>query len=151
EVFCQEVPAPLLFDPLSAALAHAVAQGRVGEEGDDAVGGGFRGGAGDDPAGLAVEDGVGGSARVAGDDGQAGRGRLQVDDAEPLHVQSPAPGAAGHREDVARAVVGGQLGPGDGAGEADRGGDPGVAGQPAQVVLVGAAADDQEHRVGLGG
>ena len=42
----------------------------------------------DHVAGLAVADGVGGAAGVAADHRQPGRGGLQVDDAEALHVQA---------------------------------------------------------------
>lgn len=63
--FREEVPAPLLLDPGAAPLAHAGAEFGVEEEGGDAVGGLLGGLAADDPAGLAVEDGVGGAAGVA--------------------------------------------------------------------------------------
>ena len=58
--------------------------------------------AGDHVAGLALEDRVRGAARVAADHRQPGRRRLQVDDAEALHVEAAAPGPARHGEDVAR-------------------------------------------------
>ncbi len=85
--------------------------------------------AADHVAGLAVQDRVGGAARVAADDRQAGRGGLEVDDAEALDVEAAAPGPARHREDVARGVVRGQLGLRDRAGEVDGGSQPGPFGQ----------------------
>ncbi len=134
-----------------APLPHPAAQLGVAEEGDDAVGGLLGGAAPDDPARLAVEDRVRGAAGIAGDDGQAGRRGLQVDDAEALDVEAAAPGPARHREDVPGAVVGGQLGPGHGTGEAYGGGDAGLLGESAQIPLVRAAPDDQQNGVRLGG
>ncbi len=75
------------------------------------------------------------------------RDSLQVDDAEPLDVQSAPPRAAGHREDVAGAEVGRQLLPVDGTGEADGVGDVALGGELAQVLGVGSAADYEQHRV----
>lgn len=132
-------------------LPHPAAQFRVAEEHDDALRGLLGRAAADDPAGLAVQDRVGGAARVARDDGQAGRGGLQVDDAEPLDVEPAPAGPARHREDVPGAVVRGQLGPGHRAREAHGVGDLGLPGQLAQLLLVRTAADDQQHRVRLGG
>ena len=122
----QQIPAPLLLDPLPPPLPHPAPQLRVAEQRDDPVGGLLRRTAPDDPARLAVEHRVRRPAGVAGDDRQPRRGRLQVDDAEPLDVEAAAPGPARHREDVTRAVVRGQLRPRHGAGEADGVGDPGL-------------------------
>ena len=70
------------------------------------------------------------AAGVAGHHRQAGRRRLQADDAEPLDVQPAAAGAARHREDVAGGVVGGQLGRRHRAGEHHVLGDPAAGGEP---------------------
>ena len=85
----------------------------------------------DDVPGHAVEHRVRRAAGAAGDDGQPGRRRLEEHDAEALDLEAGAAGAARHREDVARGVVGGQLLPRHRAGEHDVVGD---------AVLGGAAA-----------
>ena len=96
---------------------------------------------------LTVQHGVRRAARIARDDRQPGRGRLQVDDAEPLDVQAAPAGTAGHREDVPGVVVRGQLLPGHRTGDRHRSGQPELGAQALQCRPVRPAADEQERGV----
>src|SRR5271157_3415882 len=108
---------PLPVHPRQALLSHGPGLRGIGEQLGDAVR--DTRGVADDVTGFAVEYGVRGSAGVAANHWQAGGRRLQVDDAETLHVQPAAARAAGHGEHVRRVVVAGELGPRDRAGEDD--------------------------------
>ena len=101
----------------------------------------------DHVAGLALEDRVGGAAGVAADDREAGRRGLEVDDAQAFDVEAAAPGAAGHREDVARGVVGREFRLRDPAGEEHGGSQSGPFDQMFQVLAVRTRADDEQRRV----
>ena len=73
----------------------------------------------DDPPRLPVKHRVRRAPGVTRDHRKAGRGGLQVDDAEPLDIKAAAPGPARHGEDVARPVVRGEFLPRHRPGEAD--------------------------------
>ena len=102
--------------------------------------------AGHDVARFAAQDGVRRAAGIAADDRQARRGCLQVDDPQSLYIQAVPPGAAGHREHVARVVVAGQFRPGDRAGEYHGAGYAEPAGQAPELGPVGPVPDQQQHR-----
>ena len=141
------VPGPVALYPGAALFAHGPGRLGVGEQGDEAVRQGRHVPAADHVAGLALEDRVGGAAGVAADDREAGRRGLEVDDAQALDVEAAAPGAAGHREDVARGVMGREFRLRDRAGEVDGGSQSGPFGQLLEVFAVRARADDEQRGV----
>src|SRR4029450_8643369 len=104
-----EVPAPRPLDPVTPTPAELLRLRGVVEQIRDALRDLRRRPPVDDIARLAVDHGIGGPARVAGDDGQARRGRLEVDDPEALDIKAAAAGAARHREDIPGIEVTGPL------------------------------------------
>ncbi len=113
ELLRQQVPAPLLLDPLPTPLPMR----RRSSESPSSVRSGPRPPRPTRPAPPSRSRPRAprpGTARVAGDHRQARRGGLQVHDAETLHVQAAPPGPARHREHVARPVVGRELRPWNG-------------------------------------
>jgi hypothetical protein len=95
-------------------------------------------------AGAALLDRLRRSAGVPGDDGQAGRRRLQRRDAETLDVEAATAGTAGQGEHVAHGVMGRQFRRRDRTGEHDVLGHAGRTGEPAQAITVRAAADQEQ-------
>jgi long-chain acyl-CoA synthetase len=141
------VPAPVAFHPGAALHAHRLRAVGVGEQGDEAVGQGGNVPAADHVARLAVLDRVGGTAGIAAHHGQARRGRLQVDDAEALHVEAAAPGPARHREHVTGRVMPGKLGLRDRAREVNRASKPHPVAVTVKSGGVRAVADDHKRGV----
>ena len=118
------LPLPVVDHPAPPRRAHPCGPVGVGEQVTDRGGDGADVPAVDHQPGLAVEHRLRRPARATGDHRHPGRGRLQVDDAQPFDIQSGAAGTARHREHVGHRVVGGQFVAGHAAGEHHVFGDP---------------------------
>ena len=102
----------------------------------------------DHEAGLTLDHSLRRAAGAAGDDRQAGEGRLGEDDAEALDLETAEARARGAGEDVGRLQPEAQLVGRDLAGQMDAVGDAGGGRLPAQLVGQAAAAHQGEPHVG---